>query len=219
MTSLGKTLLAFAMLNFVFQGQTYLVPHVPLDFLLLHSSPLWWKGLLFFLLSFWRSCRSSQNHSTSASSALVVGASVQFSRLVAYSSLTTNGLQHARLPCPPSTPSACSNSCPLSHWCHPIISSSVIPFSSFHQSFPASGSCLTSQFVTSGGQSTGVSASASVPPMNIQNWLVWSPCSPKDSQESSPTPQFKSINSLALSFLYGPILTFIHDYLKTHSFD
>ena len=100
------------------------------------------------------------------------------------------------------------NSCPLSRWCHPTISSSVILFSSCLQFFPASGSFPMSQLFASGGQSTGVSASASVLPMNIQgwfpDWLVWS-CSSRDSQEPSPTPQFKSINSLALSLLYGCI--------------
>ena len=75
-----------------------------------------------------------------------------------------HGLQHARLPCPLSTPRACSNSCPWSQCCHPAISSSVVPFSYCFQSFPASGSFQMSQFFTSGGQSIGVSASASVPP-------------------------------------------------------
>ena len=106
---------------------------------------------------------------------------------------------------------------------HPIISSSVIPFSSCPQSFPHQGLPM-SQLFTSGGQSIGVSALASVLPMNIQNWfplgwLVGSPCSSRDSQESTPAPQFKSINSLALSFLYGPALTSIHDYWKNHSFN
>ena len=121
-------------------------------------------------------------------------------------------------------PGAYSNSCPSSRWCYPTISSSVILFSSCLQSFPASQSFKMSQFFSSGGQSTGVSASASVLPMNIQDWfpldwLVQTPCSPKNSQESSLTPQFKSINSLALSFLYGPTLTSMHDYWKNHSFD
>ena len=121
--------------------------------------------------------------------------------------LWPHGLQYARLPYPSPTPGAYSNSCPLSRWCHPTISSSVVPFSSRLQSFPASGSFLVSHFFAPGGQSIGVSASASVLPMNIQDWflqdeLVGSPCSPRDSQESSPTPQFKSINSSALSFLY-----------------
>ena len=96
--------------------------------------------------------------------------SVQFSRSVLYS-LRPHGLQHTRLPCPSPTPGACSNSYPLSLWCRPTISFSVIPFFSGLQSFPASGSFLVSQFFTSGGQSIGVSASASVLPMNIQDWF------------------------------------------------
>ena len=83
----------------------------------------------------------------------------------------THGLQHARLPCPSPTPKACLNSCPSSRWCHPTISSSVVPFSSHLQSFPASGSFPVSQFFASGGQSIGVSASASVLPVNIQDWF------------------------------------------------
>ena len=83
--------------------------------------------------------------------------------------LWPHGLQHARLPCPSPTLGACSNSCPSSEWCHPTISSSVVPFSSCSQSFPASGSFPVSQFFTPGGQSIGVSASASVFPMNIQD--------------------------------------------------
>ena len=85
-------------------------------------------------------------------------------------SLQPHGLQHARLPCPSPTPGACSNSCPSSQWCHPTISSSDIPFSCL-QSFPISGSFPVSQFFTSGGQSVRVSASASVLPMNIQDWF------------------------------------------------
>ena len=97
--------------------------------------------------------------------------SVQFSRSVVSDSLRCHGLQHARLPCPSPTPGACSNSCPSSWWCHPTISSSLIPFSFRPQSFPASGSFLMSQPLASGGQSTGVSALASVLPMNIQDWF------------------------------------------------
>ena len=127
-------------------------------------------------------------------------------------SLWPHGLQHARPPCPSPTPRVYSNSCPLNRWCHPTISSSVVPFSTCLQSFPASGSFPVSQFFTSGGQSIGASVSASVLPMNIQDWFplgltVWSPCSPRDSQESSPTPQFKSINSSAFSLLQGIFLT------------
>ena len=95
--------------------------------------------------------------------------SVQFSHSVMFSSWRPHGLQHARLPCPSATPRAYSNSCPLSCWCHPTISSSVVPFSSCLQSFPASRSFPMSQFFASGGQSIGVSASASVLPRNIQD--------------------------------------------------
>ena len=93
-------------------------------------------------------------------------------------SLRPHGLQQARPPCPSPTPRVYSNSCPLSWWCHPTISSSVIPFSSCPQSFPASGSFQMSQFFTSGGQSIGASASASVRPMNIQDCfpLGWTGC-------------------------------------------
>ena len=93
----------------------------------------------------------------------------KFSHSVVSNFLWPHGLQHARLPCPSPTPGACSNSCPLSRWCHPIISFSVIPFSSCLQSFPASGPFPKSQLFTLGGQSIG--ASASVLPMNIQDWF------------------------------------------------
>ena len=111
------------------------------------------------------------------------------------------------------------------HWvsgghliCHPTISSSVIPLSSCPQSFPASGSFPMSQLFASGDQRIGASASASVLPMNTQDWspLGWTA---RDSQESSPTPQFKSINSSVLSFLYSPTLTSIHDRWKNHNLD
>ena len=89
--------------------------------------------------------------------------------------LQHHGLQHSRLPCPSPTPGAYSNSCSSSRWCHPTISSSVMPFSSCLQSFPASGSFQMSQLFASGGQSTGVSASTSDLPMNTQDWspLGW----------------------------------------------
>ena len=86
-------------------------------------------------------------------------------------SLQPHRLQHTRLPCPSLSPGACSNSCPLSQWCHPTISPSVVPFSSCLQSFPASGSFQISQFFSSGGQRTGASASAPVLPINIQGWF------------------------------------------------
>ena len=111
----------------------------------------------------------------------------------------------------------------VSWWCHPTISSSVVPFSSCFKSFPASGSFLTSQFFASGGQNIVASASASILPMNSQGWIplglseipLGSPCSPRNSQECFPAPQFKNINSLALSLPYGPTLTSIYDYWKT----
>ena len=97
--------------------------------------------------------------------------SVQFSHSVVSISLWPHGLQHARCPCPSPTARAYSNSCPSRWWCHPTISSSVFPFSSHLQSFSASGSFQMSQLFTSGGQSTGVSASASVLPVNTQDWF------------------------------------------------
>ena len=97
--------------------------------------------------------------------------SVQFSHSVVSNSLWPYGLQHARLPCPSLTPWACSKSCSSNQWCHPTISSSVIPYSSCLQSFLASGSFPRSQFFASGGQSTGASASTSVLPMNILDWF------------------------------------------------
>ena len=101
--------------------------------------------------------------------------SVQFSGSVMSDSLRPHELQHARFPCPSRTPGVHPNPCPLSQWCHLTISSSVIPLSSCLQSFPASGSFQMSQLFASGGQSTGVSASASVLPMNTQDWspLGW----------------------------------------------
>ena len=97
--------------------------------------------------------------------------SVQFSQSVVSSYLRPHGLQHDRPPCPSPTPRVYSNSCPSSWWCHPTTSSSVLPFSSCPQSFPASGSFQMSQFFPSGGQNIGVSALASVLPMNIQDWF------------------------------------------------
>ena len=147
--------------------------------------------------------------------------SVQFSCSVMSNSLQPHGLQHARLPCPSPTPGVYPNSCPLSLWCHLTISSSVIPFSSCFQSFPASGSFPMSQLHQ-------VAQVLEFPLQYqsfqwifrtdfLQDGLVGSPCSPRGSQESSLTPPFKSINSSALSFLYSPTLTSIHDHWKTHS--
>ena len=135
--------------------------------------------------------------------------SVPFSRSVVSDSLQPHESQHARPPCPSLAPGVYSNSCPSSPCCHPAISFSVVPFSSRPQPLPASGSFPMSQLFVWGGQSIGVSASASVLPMNtrtdpLQDGLVGFPCSPRDSQESSPIPQFKSINFSVLSFLHRP---------------
>ena len=147
--------------------------------------------------------------------------SVQFSLSVVSNSLWPHGLQHARPPCPLPTPEACSNSCPLSEWCHPTISSSVVPFSSCLQSFPASGSFPVSQFLASGGQRIGVWASAL--PMNIQDGfpLRWtdliSLLSKGFSRVFSNTTVQKHRSFRAQ--LYGPTLISIHDYWKNRSFD
>ena len=134
-----------------------------------------------------------------------LGFPVQFSRSVVSSSLQPHESQHARPPCPSPTPGVHSDSCPSSRWCHPGISSSVVPFSSCSQSLPASGSFPMSWLFASGSQGTGASVSAPLLPMSIQGWfLLWftvlfsSPCSPKDSEEPSPAPQFESINSSVL---------------------
>ena len=141
--------------------------------------------------------------------------SVQFSLSVVSDSLQPHKSQHTRPPCPSPTPGVHSNARPSSRWCHPAISSSVVPFSSCPQSLPALVSSSESTLHI-GGQSIGVSALASFLPKNTQDWF---PCSPRDSQESSPTPQFKSINSSVLSFLHSPTLTSIHDHWKNHSLD
>ena len=139
-------------------------------------------------------------------------------------SLQPHGLQPAKLPCPSLSPRVCSDSCPSSHWCHPTILSSVVPFSSCLQSFLAS---RFFQWVSSSHQvAKGLEFQLQHQSFQwifrsdfLYDGLVRSPCSPRDSQESSPTPQSKSISSSVLSFLYSPTLTSIHDYWKKHSFD
>ena len=141
-------------------------------------------------------------------------------------SLRPHGLQHARPSWPSPTLRAYSNSCPSGQRCHPTISSSVVPFSSCLQSFPSITvfskesvfhirwpKCRSFNFsISSSNEHPGLISFS-------QDGLVGYPFSLKDSQESSPTPQFKSINSLVLSLLYSPNLTSIHDYWKNHSFD
>ena len=150
--------------------------------------------------------------------------SVHFSHSVVSNSLRPHELQHARLPCPSPTPGTCSysNSCPSRRWYHPTVSSSVVLFSSCLQSFPASGSFPVSQFFSTGDQGTGVSVSASVLPMNVQNWspLVWTCWISLQSKGlsivfSNTTAQ----NHQFFSFLHSPTLTSIRDYWKNHSFD
>ena len=163
------------------------------------------------------------NRSSISNSFLVI--SVQFSHSVMHNSLWSHGLQHTRPPCPSSTPRVYSNSCPLRQWSHLTISSSVILFSSHLQSFPASASFPMSPLFASGGQ---VLASHQLQHQSFKwilrtdflyDGLIGSPCTPGDSQESSPTPQFKSINSSVLSFLYSPTLISIHDHWKNHILD
>ena len=150
--------------------------------------------------------------------------SVQFSHSIMSDSLHPHEPQHARPPCSSPAPRVHPNPCPLSQWCHPTISSSVIPFSSHLQSFPASGPFPRSQLFTSGGQSIGVSASASVLPMNIQDWFPfgwtgWTFLQSKGLSRvfSNTTVQKHQFFSTQLSF--SPIPTSIHDYWKNQSFD
>ena len=144
--------------------------------------------------------------------------SVQFSRSVVSDFLWPHELQHARPPCPSPTPGVYSNPCPASRWCHPAISSSVIPFSSCLQFLPASGSFPMSQLFESGGQSIGVSASASVFPMNTQDWFPlgwtsWISLQSKGlSKAFSNTTTVQSINFSALSFF---TVQLSHPYMTT----
>ena len=136
---------------------------------------------------------------------------------VVTNSLWPHGLQHTRLPCSLPSPEACSNPCSLNWWDHSTNSSSVVPFSSCLQSFPASGSFPMSQLFTSGGQSPGVSASATVLPMNIQDdflydWLVWSLCSPRDSKSLL---QHHSLKALLLWHSAFFMVQLSHPYMTT----
>ena len=161
---------------------------------------------------------------TQTSKEIIIRCSVQFSHSDVSDYLRPHESQYARPPCPSPTPGVHSDSHPSTQWCHPVISSSVVPFSSCLQSLPASESFPMSQLFARGGQRTGVSVLASFLPKKSQGWslqngLVGSPFSPRDSQKSSPTPQFKSINSSVLSFLHSPTLTSIRDHWKNHSLD
>ena len=138
-------------------------------------------------------------------------------------SLWAHGLQHARLPCPSPTPGVCSNSCPLSQWCHLTTSSSVLPFSSCLQSFPTSGFFQMSQLFTSGGQNIEVSASASVLPINILDWFLlgwtgWTSLQSKKLSRVFSKNRVQSLCSSALNFLYSQTLTAINNYGKPITF-
>ena len=149
--------------------------------------------------------------------------SVKFSHLVMSNSLWPHGLQHTRPPCPSPAPKMYPNSCPLSQWCHPIISSSVIPFPSCLQSFSASGSFPMSQFFTSDDQSIGVSASASVLPINIRDWfpLGWTGWISLKSKGLSSIFSNTTVQKHQFfgAQLYSLTLTSIHDYWKNHGLD
>ena len=148
--------------------------------------------------------------------------SVQFSHSVMSDSLWPHRLQHARPPCPSPTPGVYPNSCSLSRWCHPAISSSVVPFSSCLQSFPASGSFSMSLLFVSGGQSIGASASAL--PMNFQSWFPLGLTGLISLLSKGLSRVFFSVTVqkhqlFSAQLLYGPTLTSIHNYWKNHSFD
>ena len=148
---------------------------------------------------------------------IIFWSSVQFSHLVVSDSLRPHELQHARPPCPSPTPRAYSNSCPLHQWCHPTISSSVVPFSLCLQSFSASGS-FPIRWPKYWSFSFSISPSKEYSGL-IPFRMDWLDLAAKGLQESYPTPQFKNISSLSLSFLYSPTLTSIQGYWKNHSFD
>ena len=151
--------------------------------------------------------------------------SVQFSSVAqSCPTLRPHESQHARPPCPSPTPGVHSNLRPSSQWCHPAISSSVVPFSSCSQSLPASESFPMSQLFVWGGQSTGVSALASFLPKITQDWYPlewtgWISLQPKGLSRVFSNTTVQSINSLALSFLHSPTLTSIHDHWKNRSLD
>ena len=146
-----------------------------------------------------------------------------FSCSVVSDSLWVHGLQHNGLPCSSLFPGVCSDSGSLSQWCHPTTSSSFVPISSCLQSYPTSGSFLMTKLFVSGGQSIGASASSSVLPVNIQDWFPLGLTGLISLQSKGLSRVFSSTikkhQFFALSFLYGPTLTSIHDYWKNHSFD
>ena len=149
---------------------------------------------------------------------------VQFSHSATSDSLQPHGPQHARRPCPSPSPGVHPNPCPLSWWCHPAISSSVVPFSSCPQSLLASETFPMSQLFASGGQRIGSSALASVLPVNTQDWSPlewtgWISLQSKGLSRVFSKNTVQAISSSVLSFLHSPTLTSVHDHWKNHSLD
>ena len=144
---------------------------------------------------------------------------VLFSHSIVSDYLQPHGLYHARPPCPSPSPGACSNSCPLSQWCPPTISSFVIHFSSCLLSFPALRSFPMSGLFTPGSQNVGTSASASVLPVNIHGWFPLRLAGLISLLSKGLSRDFSKASSSVFSLCYDPILTSIHDYWENHSFD
>ena len=185
-----------------------------------------WENTSLTVCSQVAECTQIEKNNCCAYWQLYSGSYEQFSHSVMSSSLWSHGLQLTRLPCPSSTPRACSNSCPLSRWCHPTISSSVVPFSSCLKSFPASGSFPVSQFFTSGFQSIGVCFSFSISPSNEYSGLIsfridWFVLLAVQGTLESLL-QHHNLKASVLrcsAFFMCSTLTSIHDYWKNHSFD
>ena len=204
------------------------------------SQDIWWKfylnsiklflqicqksgtfvGISMFSILFQCLCLSHHHYHI----VIIILAISQFSSVTESCPTLCNPRDCSRPPCPSPTPKVDSNSRPLSWWCHPIISASVVPFSSHLQSFPASGTFQVSQLFTSGGQSIGISASTSVFPMNVQGllplgWTGWISLQFKGLSRVFFNTTAQSISSPVLSFLYSPTLTSIHDYWENCSLD
>ena len=191
---------------FLRHKQTFMLRQINIYFFLLL---LWWAHV--YIVSFFCLGQKTHRHINS----------VQFSCSVVSDSLRPHEPQHARPPCLLPTPGVYPNSCPLSQWCHPTISSSVILSSSRLQSFPESGSFPMSQLFASGGQSIGVSASTSVLPMNTQDWSLgwtgWISLQSKGLSRVLSNTAVEKHQFSVLSFLHSPTLTSIHDHWKNHS--
>ena len=179
---------------------------------------VWRKGNPVTLLVGMQSSATTMENSVKIPYKIENRIAIQFSSITqSCPTLQPNRLQHTRPPCPSPTPRAYSNSCPLSRWCHPTISSSVVPFSSCPQSFPASGSFQMSQLSTSGGQSIAVSASASVLPVNTQDWfsLGWTGWISLQSKGLSGLLQHHSSKASILQRSAFFIVQISHPYMTT----